>query len=88
MEVSINSLRERLVSDFNSLTKKLNESVKDVSRDPEINIDPESIRNEMNNIRFGLITLYFSYIEGNGEFKSMDDDVDFEEFFNPPNLSI
>lgn len=88
MEVSINSLRERLVSDFNSLTKKLNESVKDASWNPEIIIDPESIRNEMDNIRFGLITLYFSYIEGSDEFKSMDDDVDFEEFFNPPNLFI
>jgi hypothetical protein len=78
MEVSMDGLRKRLIADYNSLTRKLNESIKDKSFDPEIIVDPEEIRGEMNRLRIGLITLAFFYMEG--EFESLDENTHFEDF--------
>jgi hypothetical protein len=78
MKVSMDGLRRRLIADYNSLTRKLNKSIKDKSFDPEIIIDPEEIRDEMDRLRTGLITLAFIYMEG--EFESLDENTHFEEF--------
>ena len=80
MEVSMDGLRRRLINDYNSLTSKLNRSVKDKSFDPEIIINPDSIQREMDGIRNAIVTLAFSYIEGVDGFDSMGDDVHFETF--------
>ena len=51
MEVSIDGLRKRLIGDYNSLVRKLNNSIKDKSHDPHIIIDPDYISREMDGIR-------------------------------------
>ena len=76
----MDGLRRRLINDYNSLTTKLNRSVKDKSFDPEIIINPDSIQREMDGIRNAIVTLAFSYIEGVDGFGSMGDDVHFETF--------
>jgi hypothetical protein len=80
MEVSMDGLRKRLISDYNSLTKKLNNSIQDKSWDPEIIIDPNYISREMDGIRNAIVTLAFCYIEGSDGFKEMDEDTHFETF--------
>ena len=80
MEVSMDGLRKKLISDYNRLVQKLNLSIKDSSWDPEIIISPNEITKELDGIRECIATLAFSYIDG--EFDSMDDDTNFE-LFNP-----
>ena len=80
MEVSMDGLRNRLIADYNSLTKKLNDSVKDKSWDPEIIIDPDYISREMEGIRNAIVTLAFMYQEGEGGFKELPEETHFENF--------
>ena len=80
MEVSMDGLRRRLIADYNSLTRKLNESVKDKSWDPEIIISPDHISREMEGIRNAIVTLAFMYQEGEGGFKELSEDTHFENF--------
>ena len=80
MNVSMDGLRKKLVSDYNSLTRKLNKSVKDDSWNSEIIINPESIQREMEGLKNALVTLAFCYIEGEEGFKEMDEDTHFEDF--------
>ena len=82
MEVSMDGLRKRLIGDYNSLTEKLNSSIKDKSHDPHIIIDPDYISREMDGIRSAIITLAFSYIDGVEGFGVLPDDIEFE-VFNP-----
>jgi hypothetical protein len=84
MEVSMDGLRKRLIADFNSLTKKMNESIVDKSWNPEIIIYPEDIRKEMESIRGLIATLAFCYIDG--EFEALDENTHFEDFFENENL--
>lgn len=82
MDVSMDGLRIRLISSYNSLVRKLNDSIKDKSFDPEIIIEPDQISREMDNIRNALITLAFCYIDGVDGFKELDENTQFE-VFNP-----
>ena len=82
MDVSMDGLRKRLIADYNSLTRKLNESIKDKYFDSEIIVDPVYISREMDGIRNAIVTLAFCYIEGEGGFKELSEDTHFE-VFNP-----
>ena len=82
MKVSMDGVRNQLLANYNSLTRKLNDSIKDQSWDPHITIDVERIQREMDGIRSCIVTLAFSYIEGEDGFQSMDDETYFERF-NP-----
>ena len=80
MDVSMDGVRKRLIANYNSLVRKLNDNVKDKSWDPEVIIGPDEIKNELEGIRNGLVTLAFSYIEGNDDFKELDENTHFEVF--------
>ena len=82
MEVSMDGLRKRLVADYNSLTEKLNSRISDKSWDPQIIIDPDYIQREMDGLRSCIVTLAFTYIDGEGGWKEMDENTHFE-LFNP-----
>ena len=82
MEVSMDGLRKHLIANYNSLTRKLNESIKDKSFDPEIVISPDNISREMDAIRIGIVTLAFMYLKGEGGFQELPEDTHFEKF-NP-----
>lgn len=83
MEVSMDGLRKRMIADYNSLTKKLNKSIKEYDTfGDEIVIDPETIRDELEGIRNGLITLAFCYIDGPGGFSELDENTHFEVFYD------
>lgn len=80
MDVSMDGLRKKLISDYNTLVRKLNSNIKDSSWDPEIIVSPNEIAKELDGIRECIVTLAFCYIDG--EFDSMDDETHFE-VFNP-----
>ena len=82
MEVSMDGLRKRLVADYNSLAEKLNSRISDKSWDPQIIIDPDYIQREMDGLRSCIVTLAFTYKEGEGGWKEMDENTHFE-LFNP-----
>ena len=82
MEVSMDGLRKRLVADYNSLTEKLNSRISDKSWDPQIIIDPDYIQREMDGLRSCIVTLAFTYMDGESGWKEMDENTHFEEF-NP-----
>ena len=78
----MDGLRKSLIRNYNSLTRKLNNNIKDKSWDATIVIDPEDISDEMDNIRNCIVTLAFTFMEGEGGWKEMDENTDFE-LFNP-----
>lgn len=82
MEVSMDGLRRQLLMNYNSLTEKLNKNIKDSSWDPQIIIDPDYIQREMDGLRSCIVTLAFTYMEGESGWKEMDENTHFEEF-NP-----
>ena len=71
MEVSMDGLRGRMISSYNSLVNKLNSNIKDASWDPSIIINPEDIRNNVEELRGCIATLACCYIEGS--FDSIED---------------
>jgi hypothetical protein len=82
MEVSMDGLRRQFLMNYNSLTEKLNKNIKDSSWDPQIIIDPDYIQREMDGLRSCIVTLAFTYMEGESGWKEMDENTHFEEF-NP-----
>jgi hypothetical protein len=82
MNVSFDGLRKHLIADYNSLTRKLNGSIKDKSWDAHILIDPHDIEREMDGIRNAIVTLAFMYQDGEDGFKELPEDTNFEDF-NP-----
>jgi hypothetical protein len=82
MEVSMDGLRRHLLMNYNSLAKKLNKNIKDKSWDPHITIDVDSIQKEMDGLRVCIVTLAFTYQDGEGGWKEMDENTHFE-LFNP-----
>ena len=81
MNVNMDGLRMRLIHDYNFLTRKLNSNIKDKSWDPEIIVDPNYIKKEMDGIRDSIITLAFCYMGGQDGFKELPEDTQFEIFF-------
>jgi hypothetical protein len=82
MDVSMDGLRRQLLRNYNSLAKKLNNNIKDKSWDPHVTIDVDSIQKEMDVLRDCIVTLAFTYQEGEGGWKEMDENTHFE-LFNP-----
>ena len=78
----MNGLRRQLLHNYNSLTEKLNSRITDASWDPQIIIDPDYIQKEMDGLRSCIVTLAFTYMDGEGGWKEMDENTIFEEF-NP-----
>jgi len=82
MDVSMDGLRRQLLRNYNSLAKKLNNNIKDKSWDPHVTIDVDSIQKEMDGLRNCIVTLAFTYQDGEGGWKEMDENTHFE-LFNP-----
>lgn len=82
MEVSMNGLKNQLLWNYNSLVEKLNSNIKDASWDPHVTIDVDAIQRELDGIRSCIVTLAFTYMEGEGGWKEMDENTHFEQF-NP-----
>jgi hypothetical protein len=82
MDVSMDGLRRQLLRNYNSLAKKLNNNIKDKSWDPHVTIDVYSIQKEMDGLRNCIVTLAFTYQDGEGGWKEMDENTHFE-LFNP-----
>jgi hypothetical protein len=80
MEVSMDGLRRQLLRNYNSLAEKLNKNIKDKSWEPHITIDVDSIQREMDGLRSCIVTLAFTYQDGEGGWKEMDENTHFELF--------
>jgi hypothetical protein len=82
MEVSMNGLRNQLLANYNSLVRKLNSNIKDKSWDPHIIVEVDAIQRQLDSIRSCIVTLAFTYQEGEGGWDAMPDDTEFA-IFNP-----
>lgn len=82
MEVSMNGLRNQLLSNYNSLVRKLNSNIKDKSWDPHVIVEVDAIQRQLDSIRSCIVTLAFTYQEGEGGWDAMPDDTEFA-IFNP-----
>lgn len=82
MDVSMDGLRKHLLHNYNSLVEKLNNRITDKSWDPTIVINPDYIQRELDGLRSCIVTLAFTYMDGEGGWKEMDEDTHFETF-NP-----
>ena len=74
----MDGVRKHLISDYNSLAKKLTKAYD--REDDIIIVDPIEIMKEMEGLRNGIVTLAFSFIEGNEGFKELDENTHFEIF--------
>lgn len=81
MTVSMDGLRNHLLSSYNSLTRKLNKNIRDKNSDPTIVIEADSIENEMEGLRNCIVTLAYMFDEREGGFKELEN-PHFENF-NP-----
>jgi hypothetical protein len=82
MEVNMNGLRNQLLANYNSLVRKLNSNIKDKSWDPHIIVEVDAIQRQLDSIRSCIVTLAFTYQEGEGGWDAMPDDTEFV-IFNP-----
>jgi hypothetical protein len=82
MEVSMNVLRNQLLANYNSLVRKLNNNIKDESWDPHVIVEVDAIQRQLDSIRSCIVTLAFTYQEGEGGWDAMPDDTEFA-IFNP-----
>jgi hypothetical protein len=82
MEVSMNGLRNQLLANYNSLVRKLNSNIKDKSWDPHVIVEVDAIQRQLDSIRSCIVTLAFTYQEGDGGWDAMPDDTEFA-IFNP-----
>jgi hypothetical protein len=82
MEVSMNGLRNQLLANYNSLVRKLNSNIKDESWDPHVIVEVDAIQRQLDSIRSCIVTLAFTYQEGEGGWDAMPDDTEFATF-NP-----
>ena len=78
----MNGLRNQLLKNYNSLVTKLNSNIKDKSWDPHVIVEVDSIQRELDTIRDCIVTLAFTYQEGEGGWKEMDENTEFA-IFNP-----
>ena len=79
MQVSMNGLRNQLLMNYNSLVYKLN---KRIDGDDIIDLEVDTIQRELEGIRSCIVTLAFTYMEGEDGWESMDENTYFEQF-NP-----
>jgi hypothetical protein len=68
MEVSMDGLRWQLLGSYNSLVRKLNQSIiKHDSFESEIEMNPDEIQQELDVMRSCIVTLSYMYMEGKFE---------------------
>ena len=79
MKVSMDGLRNQLLMNYNSLVYKLN---KRIDGDDIVDLEVDTIQRELDGMRNCIVTLAFTYMEGEDGWKSMDEDTHFEQF-NP-----
>jgi hypothetical protein len=80
MEVSMDGLRRQMVFNYNSLVEKLNHKIQNKSWDPTIIVEPDYIQRELDGLRSCIVTLAFTYVDGENGWKEMDENTHFETF--------
>jgi hypothetical protein len=79
MKVSMDGLRNQLLRNYNSLVYKLN---KRIDGDDIKDLEVDTIQRELEGLRSCIVTLAFTFMEGEGGWDSMDENTYFEQF-NP-----
>ena len=75
----MDGLRNQLLMNYNSLVYKLN---KRIDGDDIIDLEVDTIQRELDGMRSCIVTLAFTYMEGEDGWESMDENTHFEQF-NP-----
>lgn len=83
MKVNFNNLRKKACYAYDSLARKLNESIdKDSDSYEDIQISSEDIQEEMDELRYLIMSIAMVYEEGNEDFKDILEDVEDITWFN------
>ena len=75
----MDGLRNQLLMNYNSLVYKLN---KRIDGDDIVDLEVDTIQRELDGMRSCIVTLAFTYMEGEDGWESMDENTYFEQF-NP-----
>ncbi len=78
--VNLNSLRKRLVQEYNALTSEINEGT---GKCGYIELHTVNIERQMDDLRNTISTICCSYIEGSEAFADISDDLPEFVDFNP-----
>lgn len=82
MKVDFNNVRRQACYSYDKLCVKLNNAIKDKPSHSMIVIDPEDIREDMEDLRMLIGTIAMSYLEGDDEVKDVyPTDRKMEEFY-------
>lgn len=81
MKVDFNNLRVQALVHFDRLTGQLNSSIRDKKIGPTIVIDPEEIRNNMEQLRSLLLVIVCVHMKNDPEFKDVSGETQVDRFF-------
>jgi hypothetical protein len=86
MKVNFNNLRKQALYSYHRLATKLNEAkeerIEDGYDDGKIEIDPDDIQKEMDELRSYLFGIACVYREGDEEFKDVSEEAEPIAWFN------
>jgi len=82
MKVNFNNLRKQALFSYHRLTVKLNEAIESDEVDGRIDIDPDDIQQEMDDLRSYLFSIALTYKEGNEGFKDVSEESEPIAWFN------
>lgn len=82
MNVDFNNLRKQALYSYHRLTERLNENIKEDTLDGRLNIDPDEIQEEMDNLRMLLLSIALVYEEGDEAFKDVSEEARPIAWFN------
>lgn len=79
MSVNFNNLRKQAVYSYDRLVDKLNNSISEDDWGRKVvQIDPEDIQEDLDDLRRLVLSIAMVYDEGNPDFKDVSEDFDIE----------
>lgn len=85
MKVNFNNLRKQAVYSYDRLVDKLNNSISEDDWGRKVvQIDPEDIQEDLDDLRRLILSIAMVYDEGNPDFKDVTEEMNIEnvKFFN------
>lgn len=79
MKVNFNNLRKQAVYSYDRLVDKLNNSISEDDWGRKVvQIDPENIQEDLDDLRSLILSIAIVYEEGNPDFKDISEEINIE----------
>lgn len=80
MSVNFNNLRKQAVYSYDRLVDKLNESISEDDWGRKmVQIDPEDIQEDLDDLRRLILSIAMVYEDGNPDFKDVSEEINIEK---------